>query len=184
MLVDINKSIDAFGGLEPIDGDRFTPMSEDELEAIEAELGSRLPDSYRYFLVTYGACSPREIVMYDPVIGLPSEVSTSGRGNIANFYGTRSDVDDAYSLQRRMLFFSGRIPANLIPIADNGGGSQILLGTSGNEAGKVYLWDLHNEPLDEEDYGVPRPPEAMFENVHLIAKSFEGLLRRLEVKAD
>src|SRR5579864_8985883 len=116
----MNKSIDAFGGLEPIDGDRFTPMSESEVEAIETGLGYRLPDSYRYFLVTYGACSPREIVMYDPVKRLPSEISTSGKGNIAIFYGTKSDVDDAYSLQRRVHFFSGRIPANLIPIADNG----------------------------------------------------------------
>ena len=42
-----------------------------------------------------------------------------------------------------------------------------------------------NQLLDEEeyleDYGVPRPPEAMFQNVHLIAESFEDFLNRLEV---
>ncbi|HEX7447597.1 MAG TPA: SMI1/KNR4 family protein [Pirellulales bacterium] len=98
---------------------------------------------------------------------------------------TKSNFDDAYSLERRMRFFSGRIPADLIPIADNGGGSQILLGIRGKDEGKVYYWDLRNEPLDEEDYledhGEPRPPDAMFQNVHLVAESFEDLLRRIEV---
>lgn len=183
----MNNLVDAFGGLEPIDGDKFTPMSESEVETIEMELGHRLPDSFRWFLMTYGACSPREIVVYDPVTRLPSEISSSGKGNIAIFYGAASDIDDAYSVQRRIQFFSGRIPANLMPIADNGGGSQILIGIFGNEAGRVYLWDLNNEPLDEEDYmedhGKARPPQAMYENVHLIAHSFEDFLRRLEVIA-
>jgi hypothetical protein len=163
-------------------------MSEDDLEAIETELGVRLPDSYRYFLTTYGASGAREIVTYNPVERLPPEISESGKGYVSIFYGGTCPVGDAYSLQRRMQYFSGRIPANMIPIADDGGVSQILLGFSGKEAGKVYFWDLNNEPLDEEDYledyGKPRPPEAMFENVHLIADSFEDFLRRLEAKTD
>jgi hypothetical protein len=144
---DIDHLLSRFGGIMPIDGDRFTPMSEGELDAIEKGLGVRLPEPYRCFLTTYGASMPRKLVVYNPVKRLPPEISTSGKGNVATFYGTISDVDDAYSLQRRMQFFSGRIPANLIPIADDGGGNQILLGISGQEAGKVYDWDLQNEPL-------------------------------------
>lgn len=183
--MDLHNTVEEFGGLEPIDGENFTPMSESEVEAVEVGLGLRLPDPYRKFLLTFGACSPKEIVVYDPVLRLPSEISTSGKGNLAIFYGDESDVDDAYSIQRRIQVFSGRVPANLIPIADNGGGSQILLGISGEEAGKVYFWDLNNEPFDEEDYmedyGMARPPEAMFENVYLIAQSFGDFLERLEV---
>jgi SMI1 / KNR4 family (SUKH-1) len=80
------------------------------------------------------------------------------------------------------------MPETIIPIGDDGIAGQICLGIKGAEAGKVYYWDQQNEPLDEEDYledyGEPRPPEAMFQNVHLIAESFEDFLRRLEVKAD
>jgi hypothetical protein len=187
-MMSVTQLLEAFGGIMPIDGDTFTPMSEGELEAIEKRLGVRLPESYRHFLTTYGATMPRKLVVYNPVERLPPEISETGQGCVAVFYGTSSDVDDAYSLQRRMQYFSGRIPTNMLPIADDGGGDQILLGISGKEAGKIYFWDLRNEPLDEEDYledyGKPRPPEAMFENVHLIADSFEDFLRRLEAKTD
>jgi hypothetical protein len=51
--------------------------------------------------------------------------------------------------------------------------------------GKVFYWDGENDPLSEEDYlkeyGKPRPPESIFQNVHLVAESFGDFLRRLEV---
>jgi len=183
-MMEINRLLSAFGGLKPIDGDKFVPMPQDELVAVELGLGSRLPESYRWFLMNYGATTPCEIVYYEPLIRFPAEVSPCGRGYVAIFYGTKSDVDEAYSLTRRIRFFGGRIPSNMIPIGDDGGGGQILLGVSGKEAAKVYFWDIQGEPLDEagffDEYGKPRPPEAMLQNVHFIADSFEGFLSRIK----
>jgi len=184
-VLNIRELVARFGGVKPIDGDDFTPMSEAELAAIETDLSGRLPESYRQFLTNFGASAPTEIVMFNPVNRLPPTVSTSGKGHVSIFYGTKSEIDDAYGLGRRMKYFAGRIPPNLIPIGDNGMGNQVLLGIRGSESGKVFYWEQDNEPLDEaeylEEYGKPRPPEAMFENVHLIADSFEDFLGRLEV---
>lgn len=87
-----------------------------------------------------------------------------------------------------MRYFSGRIPATLLPIADDGQVDQICPGVGGREAGKVYFWDLQNEPLTEEehleDYGKPMPPEVKFRNVYFVAESFEDFLKRLEISAD
>src|SRR5260370_1929977 len=103
------------------------------------------------------------------------------------FYGAERVAHDGYSLRVRTHFFARRMPETIIPIGDDGGAGQICLGIKGHEAGKIYYWDQANEPLDEEHYlegyGEPRPPKAMFQNVHPIAESFEDFLRRLEVKA-
>ncbi|EAQ80294.1 hypothetical protein DSM3645_19898 [Blastopirellula marina DSM 3645] len=100
-------------------------------------------------------------------------------------YGSEMDESDPYGLRVRILFFAGRMPDSLIPIGDDGGAGQICLGIKGNEMGAVFYWDQANEPLDEDDYeedfGVPRPPEIMFQNVYQIAESFDDFLGRLEI---
>jgi hypothetical protein len=168
-------------------------MTETEIAAFEKEIGVHLPEIYRQFLASYGAStfngsSPDNLyILFRPLKPLPDHFK-SGKGLFEAFYGAERDANDGYSLRVRTRFFSGRMPESIIPIGDDGGAGQICLGIKGSEAGKVYYWDQQYEPLDEddylEDYGKPRPPEAMFQNVHLIAESFEDFLRRLEVKAD
>ena len=71
----------------------------------------------------------------------------------------------------------------MIPIADDGGGHQICVGIKGKECGKVYYWDHHNEWDEQdylEDYGEPMPSDVKFQNVYLIAESFEDFIRRLQ----
>jgi hypothetical protein len=180
------------GGIEPVGTDEFVPMPEAEIVTIEEGLGARLPEPYRTFLATYGAsmfggASPdNPYVEFRPLTPLPSQFE-GGNGLFGAFYGVERHPHDMLGLRVRIRFFSGRMPESIIPIGDSWG-SQVCLGVKGAEAGKMYFWDERNEPLDEEtyleDYGQPRPPEAMFQNVYLIADSFEDFLRRLEVKAD
>jgi hypothetical protein len=180
------------GGIKPVGTGDFTPIPEAEIVTVEDGLGVRLPEPYRTFLATYGAsmfkgASPdNPYVEFRPLKPLPPQFE-GGNGLFASFYGAGRHSHDMNGLRVRMQFFSGRMPESIIPIGDSWG-SQICLGVKGAEAGKVYFWDEQNEPLDEEtyleDYGEPRPPEATYQNVHLIAESFEDFLRRLEVKAD
>jgi hypothetical protein len=183
----------SLGGIRGIGGAKLNPMAEAEIVAIEGELGTRFPETYRSFLSTYGAstlggASPdNPYILFRPLKSLPPQFK-SGKGMLDAFYGAQRDPQDGYSLRVRIQFFAGRMPSTIIPIGDDGGTGQICLGIKGNEAGAIYYWDQQNEPLDEEDYlqdyGEPRPPEAMFQNVHQIAESFEDFLNRLELKPD
>jgi hypothetical protein len=180
--MNLNQVVAEFGGVEPIGSDHFIPMSEGNLALLEERLRCRFPADYRQFLMTYGVCGPKNIVEFTFV---NKPCCRNAKGHVAVFYGPQTKIDEAYSLQTRIEFFSRRIPDTLIPIADTGIGNQICLGIKGNEAGKIYFWDIQNEPPDEEDYledyGIPRSPGAMFHNVHLIAESFEDFLQRLEI---
>lgn len=187
--MEMQELFDRLGGIEPVDGDEFAPVSESEIGAIEGDLGVRLPEPYRTFLATYGAsmfggASPdNPYVEFRPLEPLPPQFQ-GGNGLLASFYGAEREEDDMLGLGARIRYYSGRMPESIIPIGDSWG-SQICLGIKGDEAGKVYFWDEQNEPQDEkeylEDFGEPRPPEVTFQNVHLIADSFEDFLRRLEV---
>lgn len=191
--MDLKTTFAKLGGIKPVVGKTFSPMTASELANIEKRLGVLLPEGYRNFLTAYGASSfngaspENPWIVYRSLTPLPPHISKTGKGLFDAFYGGKKKGRDAYSLSARIKFYSGRMPDSIIPIGDDGGAGQICLGISGKEAGKVYYWDQQNEPLDEEDYledyGEPRPPAAMFQNVHLIANSFEDFLQRLEVKA-
>lgn len=60
---------------------------------------------------------------------------------------------------------SGRVPANLIPIACDGSGDLICLALFGPDTGQVVFWDY----LDERD-------EPTYENVYRVADSFSEFI--------
>ena len=75
------------------------------------------------------------------------------------------------------------MPEGFLPIGDDGGGDQIFMLVAGEKAGRVYYWD-HNSEWDEEDYtedGLPVPPDLKWQNVTMIAESFEDFLMRLSL---
>lgn len=183
--MDLQSVFARLGGITPVVGTQFIPLAEHSLAAIETSLGVRFPESYRTLLAAYGASGFEEYTDYQPVRPFPPGCSCSGVGHFGFFYGSEDPAHEEYGLLTRIQYFSGRIPDNLTPIADNGIGDQICLCIRGEGAGAIYLWDQQNEPLDEndylEEYGKPRPPEVIFQNVHLIADSFDDFLNRLEV---
>lgn len=188
MKRDIEKRFPLLGGIVPHD-----PMTEEELVAIETDLGQPLPEDYRGFVRTYGGASFGELVQFqlledEPVhpvkslLGVP--IPRYENGPLSHFYGSKTGNQ---SLAESIEALKGRMPDTMIPIADDGAGNQICLGIKGQERGKVYYWDHHNDPDEQEyleDYGTPMPPEVKFQNVYLIAESFEDFLRRLEVRAE
>jgi hypothetical protein len=193
LIMYMKKIIDRLGGIEGAVGD-LTPMAEDEIVAFEGALGTRLPEDYRRFLAAYGASVFRgesednPYIEYRSLTPLPASYTDDDKGLFDVFYGTHRDDQDPFSLWVRTDFYAGRMPDSMIPIGDDGMGNQICLGVKGNEAGKIYFWQLGNEPLNEEqyleDYGTARPPEEMFVNVSQIAESFDDFLSRLELRAE
>jgi hypothetical protein len=181
------------GGIRPAGSGAFQPLSGNALAAIENLIDAKLPELYKSILSQYGAFAFNGRSENDPYVffrslsTLPSYITGSGVAIFDFFYGAELEPGPL-GLVKQIAFFKGRIPQEMIPIGGDGGAGQICLGIKGAEAGKVYYWDQRNEPLDEEDYleeyGEPRPPEAMFQNVHQIADSFEDFLQRLELRVD
>ena len=143
----------------------FGTLSAERLAAFERELGGKLPASYRAFLLAYNGGKPI------PCHFLISEAE--GTDLLDNVYGLHDGP--AYArLDAAWEVYKGRIPAALLPIADDPFGNVICLGRFGAYAGKVYFWD-HELELDR------RSP---FGNVTLIANTFTDFLAALRDPED
>jgi cell wall assembly regulator SMI1 len=139
------------------------PLQLHDLEAAEKRLGLTFPEEYRAFLLKHngGRPTPREFNFLDPD-GVPSN-------SLINFFlaiydGTIDNLEISY----RTFTLKERMPANIVPIANDPFGNQICISVAGEDIGKVYFWDHEREP-----------DEPSYENLSLIADSFNEFLSRL-----
>lgn len=175
----IEEQVARLGGLRPIRGTRFE-VPEAELVEIERMVGASLPDSYRRFLRTYGASTFNQNVEFEPRERLPSSISSDGRGSFGAFYGALAHAPQ--DLLSNLACYRDRMPEQFLPIADDSG-NELAMQLGGDRPGAIYYWD-HNNEWDEEDYledNEPVPPDLKWQNVTLIATSFEDFLARLAV---
>lgn len=188
-IEEADNRLSELGKLYPVRGENFYPLTESEIQNLEKTIGERLTEPYRSLLAKYGNWSFSEFVSYpcsnltmmEIIRGKP--INLSENNWLSYMYGGAED--DTYSLQRAIKTYKERMPETLIPIGDDGGGNKICLGVSGEEKGKVFYWD-HNNEWDEEDYfeeeGEPMPPEMKFQNVYLVANSFEEFINQLKIE--
>src|SRR5262249_44799302 len=112
------------GGIRPLGGREFTPMTDAEITALEERLGGRLSKAYRNFLATYGAskfkgASPdNPYIVFRSLSPFPPHITTSNKALFAAFYGGGMDEHDTYSLQERSRFFAGRMPDTITSLHD------------------------------------------------------------------
>ena len=143
-----------------------------DLEALEKHFGSRLPVSYRHFLLKSNGGECYKSFIFDD-------------GNscfVADFFGIigenspNYDTDDilgVYRLYRK----SNWIPKDSIFIADNGGSSKILMSLQENSYGQIFLWDKYKLNTDFEGNLV-----SDFPNLEWLCNSFEELLQALDLE--
>jgi hypothetical protein len=151
-------------GIQPLDGEAFTPFSEQEVARIEAAIGVPLPVTYERFLTRFGRsmfstevnCTPSSEPLY-----------------FGWFFGF-SDLLDAIDNLKDFL------PETIIPIGEDGGANLFCLGMRGRDVGKVYF---HNHNIgwhaDAEKYlerGDPVPPDIRYQTVCEVAPSFEQFI--------
>ena len=114
----------------------FGRLDEARLRVFAAEIGARLPDDYRAFLLEHNGGLP-----------VPSDFSLGaghGDSTLHHTYGLHAGpeyfrLDDTYEVYR------GRLPASLLAIADDSSGNAICIGLRGEERAKVYFWDHEGE---------------------------------------
>jgi hypothetical protein len=184
--MDWNRIFEKLGGIKGSTGHGFAPVSETEMQGIEAVLGESVPEPYRRFVSQYGLSSFKETTVFVPTEPLPPDLSGSGNGLFTSFLGgaCRWEVW-TLSYNIKMYTLRGRMPESMIPIGEDSGQGLICLGFAGPERGRVYYWARKYE-MDEEDYieyyGEPNP-DYLFHAVFPVAPDFDDFLNRLQVWA-
>lgn len=140
---------------------QFGKLDERRLWNFEKRIGARLPEDYRGFLMEHNGGKP-----------VPSDfsISTEQWTSLHHVLGLH-DGHSYLSLEGDYEDYLSRMPASIIPIADDSFGNAICIGISGTEAGKVYFWDHELEGAEDE--------QPYFGNITLIADSFTKFLESL-----
>jgi hypothetical protein len=136
-------------------------LSRDDIRRVESIMGIRLPKEYAVFLLKHNGGRP--IPNGFPIDGL----ANNPFGMIHFFLGIDNPVE-VCNIDWSYEVLNGRIPSNLLPIADDPGGNAICLSLFGDDAGAVVFWDHAAEHL---------PPT--YANIYRIADSFTEFIESL-----
>jgi len=122
---------------EILNSQEFGPASEEQIRALEHELGVHLPSDYRSFLLETngGIPSPERFA----VPGLGEEMT------VETFFGLH-DGPTHTSLRHHMREWKALLP-DCLPIGYEQGGNPLCLKLRGDGAGEVRLWDLQADEL-------------------------------------
>lgn len=129
-----------------------------DISVIEAELGARLPDSYRRFLLNYNGGAPTPDTVDIPgAPGTPTDVQV--------FFGISRSVKSS-DLSWNLLMIGDRCPSShVLPIACDSGGNLFCLKVNHGVATEVIYCDL--DTTDCVSY--------------LVAPSFEDFIDKLRL---
>ena len=134
------------------------PISESDIQALEGQLGARLPDSYRTFLLEHNGGKPSSDIFFIS--------EREGTDSLRFLFGMADH--EYYSLTDQIRGFSNWIPANFIPIGCDDFGNVICLSIKGEDVGKVYFWD--------QEYSVDEEGKPDNLNITLIGDSFSEFI--------
>jgi len=142
------------------------PTSEQEIQKFGELIHATLPYDYRNFLLKYNGGKPEYYIF-------PENDNTYQLAlDLLHGLNTNNNYSD---LKWNYNTYTDRIMDSFIPIADEIGGDQFVLGVKGDFKGKVYLWD-HNEELDNDKFQENILPD----NMYLLADSFTDFMEQLE----
>jgi hypothetical protein len=155
-------------GIEPLDGEEFTPFSEAEVATIETTIGVPLPESYKQFLLRFGGST------------FSTNVSCTAPGERLHF----GQFFRFSELLNAIEYLKETLPETIIPIGDNFGDIVFCLGVSRRDVGKVYFHNTHTGwYYDAEGYlerGDPVPSDIRYQTVDQIASSFEEFIKNMK----
>jgi len=136
-----------------------------DLTAFEDELGGRLSDDYRSFLLSTNGGEPEQ---YSRLAGRPAAAPAV---SVRWFCGLQTR--DEYDLGAVRSTIAGRLPTQLLPIGiDSGGNLTCLDYRESGESGAVFYWD-HDQETDDDE-------QPTWAGADRLADSFGDFLARLE----
>lgn len=135
----LEKLISRVGSLTPAVGDALNPLSNADMEAIEARIGRPLDSVHREMLTLFGASRFEEDVFFTPETPFPKSYSKSNTGIVGTFLGKLNENYPrarGISILHKLDILEGDLPPDFLPVADVGSGD--LYGIRGD--GSVWLW--------------------------------------------
>jgi hypothetical protein len=150
----------------------YLQPKDQDIKQIESEIGYTLPPDYVDFLTYYGGFSPLITAEYF----FQGKIAKDNGSVMGVIYGFMPG--DCYDLVENHQTYKGRMPHNIIPIAEDGMGGQICLSLDGKDKGSVYFWDHDFEETIKEG------KEPGYSNLYLIARSFDDFINSLKVFED
>lgn len=154
--------------------------SQDEVIKLELTIGASLPSEYRdYLLKRGGGVSPDDDVAFrytDP--GVLTKNKFTGESLLAYLSSAVTDDKGISELMTHYHYMNSEysennfIPSNMIIIGSDPGGSNVLLGITGEHIGKVFFWDVSLFPQGDD------VPET-YRNISFVADSFTEFLGSL-----
>ena len=183
--------IERLGGINKMYLPTDTTLNIDEIVTIENDIGVRLPDSLRDFLMKYGVSDFDEEVVFEP-ISIDAQYihdEDSGQSNfifegssIGVFYGKDPEEEGAYDIFWNIENYKDRMPSLFLPF---GMGNQIVMSLKKENYGLIYFWE-HEAEWDADDYydetGAVMPEEVKYQNLWLLANNFDDFFARLHVE--
>ncbi|HEY1068696.1 MAG TPA: SMI1/KNR4 family protein [Pirellulales bacterium] len=131
------------------DANRFGAASSERIAAFERDLGTKLPDEYREFLLRYNGGVPER-----ETFDVPGE--DGGERPFQCFFAlhdgpwddSTSEGSQGFPLQAaRTDFRSEGGRADVLPIGKDWSGSYVCIGLAGSDLGKVLYYDHEMEQL-------------------------------------
>jgi hypothetical protein len=140
------------------------PLGLEAVKRFELETGIDLPSDYRDFVAAWG------LALFDGNVSFPiqGDPSFGGEGLLDVFFGFKPG--DANDLAENFELYAGRIPDDLMPVAEDPGSNMICLSFAGRRRGRVMFFDKEAEGS----------PEAMW----IIADSWDEFMRSLKSSED
>jgi hypothetical protein len=161
---------------------RFPVLTEADLSAFEQENKVLLPSDYRAFLLKHNGGEPQ------PADFDYSDGTELMSGGVQEFFAiyikpeTETGLSPNLNLASQFRIYKRmgipRMPDELMPIGDNGGGNKICLCVSGEHTGCIYYWDHEMECTGGGTYE-DGTPITMWDNCHFVANSFTEFLDSL-----
>jgi hypothetical protein len=159
-------------GIKPLDGEAFSPFTEEEVATIETTIGEPLPESYKRFLLRFGGSTFAANV---------SSAAPDERLRFGQFFRFSE-------LLNAIGYLNETLPETIIPIGDNWSDIVFCLGVSRGDTGKVYFHNTHTGwQYDAEGYlerGEPVPVDIRYQVVQEISPSFEDFINHMEKEED
>ena len=139
--------------------------TEGQIAALEKQLGCRLPDEYRNFLLTRNGGQPNP-----PYVQIPgTHIDNVGVSDIFGLFGTAKEYPSIFGA---IQIHEPVLPKGYLPIAR--GSDLFTLSLRKKDFGCIHFWDHETDQVDDDD-------RFLESASHLLAGSFDEFLTRIAV---